>query len=111
MSNLACTSILPWTTYTIIRKLSLVLTEVFNELLACTSTVHDSSDSVLKQSPDQHSLGPLGSSCLSMSAWSANATSCDVTVVNGFQLHPRLWDKVLYKQCLHVPYKSGLIIT
>ena len=33
------------------------------------------------------------------------------TLPNGLQLSPRVRDKVPYKQCLHVPYKSGLIIT
>ena len=30
---------------------------------------------------------------------------------NGLQLHLPVRDKVPYKQCLHVPYKSELIIT
>ena len=40
--------------------------------------------------------------------------NCDVTIAtlpNWLQLHLRIWDKVPYKQCLHVPYKSELIIT
>ena len=33
------------------------------------------------------------------------------TLPNGLQLRRCVRDKVLYKQCLHVPYKSELIIT
>ena len=35
----------------------------------------------------------------------------DLLLLNGLQLRPHLRDKVPYKQCLHVPYKSELIIT
>ena len=37
-------------------------------------------------------------------------TGLVTTLPNGLQLRPLIRDKVPYKQCLHVPYKSELII-